>query len=34
MPKEGLSQIGHEDILRYEEILKITKIAAKKVSQR
>ena len=30
MPKEGLSQIGHEDVLRYEEILKITKIAAKK----
>jgi cyclic pyranopterin phosphate synthase len=30
MPKEGLSLIGHEDILRYEEILKITKIAAKK----
>ena len=30
MPKEGMSQIGHEDILRYEEILKITKIAAKK----
>ncbi len=30
MPKEGMSQIGHEDVLRYEEILKITKIAAKK----
>jgi len=30
MPKEGLSQIGHDDVLRYEEILKITRIAAKK----
>jgi cyclic pyranopterin phosphate synthase len=30
MPKEGLSQIGHDDVLRYEEILKIARIAAKK----
>jgi cyclic pyranopterin phosphate synthase len=30
MPKEGLSQIGHDDILRYEEILRIARIAAKK----
>ncbi|MBE0558429.1 MAG: GTP 3',8-cyclase MoaA [Proteobacteria bacterium] len=27
MPKEGLSQIGHDDILRYEEILRIIRIA-------
>ena len=30
MPKEGLSQIGHDDVLRYEEILRIARIAAKK----
>ena len=28
MPKEGLSLIGHDDILKYEEILRIVKIAA------
>ena len=28
MPKEGLSLIGHDDILKYEEILRIIKIAA------
>ena len=27
MPKEGLSQIGHDDILRYEEIRRIIRIA-------
>lgn len=27
MPKEGLSTLGHEDILRYEEILRIVKVA-------
>jgi GTP 3',8-cyclase len=27
MPKEGLSQIGHDDILRYEEILRVVRIA-------
>jgi len=27
MPKEGLSLIGHDDILRYEEILRIIRIA-------
>jgi len=26
MPKEGLSVLGHEDILRYEEILRIVKV--------
>jgi GTP 3',8-cyclase len=29
MPKEGLSVIGHEDILRYEEILRIVEVAVK-----
>jgi cyclic pyranopterin phosphate synthase len=29
MPKEGLSLIGHDDILRYEEILKIIRVAVK-----
>jgi cyclic pyranopterin phosphate synthase len=29
MPKEGLSFIGHEDILRYEEILRIAEAAVK-----
>lgn len=29
MPKEGLSALGHEDILRYEEILRIVHIAVK-----
>ena len=29
MPKEGLSRIGHDDILRYEEIHRIIRIAAK-----
>ncbi|MBU2054815.1 MAG: GTP 3',8-cyclase MoaA [Proteobacteria bacterium] len=28
MPKEGLSRIGHDDILRYEEILRIIRVAA------
>jgi len=28
MPKEGVSLIGHEDILNYEEIFRIAKIAA------
>ncbi len=27
MPKEGLSVLGHDDILRYEEILRIVKVA-------
>jgi cyclic pyranopterin phosphate synthase len=27
MPKEGLSQIGHDDILRYEEISRIIRVA-------
>ena len=27
MPKEGLSQIGHDDILRYEEIFRIIRVA-------
>jgi cyclic pyranopterin phosphate synthase len=30
MPKKGVSLIGHDEILRYEEIVKITKIAASK----
>ncbi len=29
MPKEGLSLIGHDDILRYEEILRVTRVAVK-----
>jgi len=29
MPKEGVSVIGHDDILRYEEILRIVKAAVK-----
>lgn len=29
MPKEGTAVIGHDDILRYEEILRIVKIAVK-----
>lgn len=29
MPKEGLSLLGHEDILRYEEMLRIVRIARK-----
>jgi GTP 3',8-cyclase len=28
MPKEGVSLIGHDDVLRYEEILRIVRIAA------
>lgn len=28
MPKEGLSHIGHDDILRYEEIHRVVRIAA------
>lgn len=28
MPKEGLSRIGHDDILRYEEMLRIIRVAA------
>jgi cyclic pyranopterin phosphate synthase len=27
MPREGMSQIGHDDILRYEEILRIVRVA-------
>jgi len=27
MPKEGLSLIGHDDILRYEEILRIVRVS-------
>ncbi len=30
MPKEGISLIGHDDILRYEELLRIAGIAVKK----
>jgi len=30
MPKEGVSWLGHNDILRYEEILRIVRIAATK----
>ncbi len=30
MPKEGVSLLGHDDILRYEEILRITRIVAAK----
>ncbi len=29
MPKEGLSLLGHEDILRYEEILRVIRVAVK-----
>jgi GTP 3',8-cyclase len=29
MPKEGVSRLGHEDILRYEEMLRIIRIAKK-----
>jgi len=29
MPKEGLSVIGHDDILRYEEILRVVKAAVR-----
>src|SRR5512133_1371241 len=29
VPKEGLSLIGHDDILRYEEILRVVMIAVK-----
>ncbi len=29
MPKEGLSLVGHDDILRYEEILRVIDVAAK-----
>lgn len=29
IPKEGLSLIGHDDILRYEEILRIIRVAAR-----
>ena len=29
MPKEGMSLIGHDDILRYEEILRVVKVAVK-----
>jgi len=29
MPKEGMSSLGHEDILSYEEILRIVEIAVK-----
>ena len=27
MPKEGLSVLGHEDVLKYEEILRIVRVA-------
>jgi GTP 3',8-cyclase len=30
MPKEGISPIGHDDILRYEEILRVARCAARK----
>ncbi len=30
MPKEGISQFGHEEILRYEEILRLARLAVKK----
>ena len=30
MPKEGVSLIGHDEILRYEEILRVARIAAQK----
>ncbi|MDD5475702.1 MAG: GTP 3',8-cyclase MoaA [Syntrophales bacterium] len=30
MPKEGVSNLGHNDILRYEEILRIVRIAVQK----
>ncbi len=29
MPKEGVSRLGHEDILRYEEMLRIVRVARK-----
>jgi len=29
VPKEGLSRIGHDDILRYEEIIRVIMVAAK-----
>jgi len=29
MPKEGVSALGHEDILRYEEILRVVRISMK-----
>jgi cyclic pyranopterin phosphate synthase len=29
MPKEGLSQLGHRDILSYEEILRVVEVAVK-----
>jgi cyclic pyranopterin phosphate synthase len=29
MPKEGLSLIGHDDILKYEEMLRVVRIAQK-----
>lgn len=29
MPKEGLSLIGHDDILRYEEILRVIRVAVR-----
>ncbi len=30
MPKDGISPIGHDDILRYEEILRVARCAAQK----
>jgi len=30
MPKEGISRAGHSDILKYEEIIRIAEVAAKK----
>ncbi len=30
MPKEGISQFGHEEVLRYEEIFRIAEVAARK----
>jgi cyclic pyranopterin phosphate synthase len=29
VPKEGVSVIGHDDILRYEEILRVISVAVK-----
>lgn len=34
MPQEGVSLIGHDDILKYEEILRITRIAASRGIQK
>jgi cyclic pyranopterin phosphate synthase len=34
MPKEGLSLLGHDDILKYEEISRIVRIASGKTRRR